>query len=66
MDQTVIIWSFKEIMGDVEQIGNKCILNGDFNTIQNQSMGGENINRIEGWKVPNVQNSRIINRWINE
>lgn len=50
-------------MGNVEQIGNKCILNGDFNTIQNQSMGGENIDRIEGWRV---QNSRIINRWINE
>jgi hypothetical protein len=50
----------------IDRLGNKFILGGDFNTIINQSIGQENLDREGNGRVPNSQNSRIINEWIDE
>ncbi len=49
-----------------DRLGNKFIIGGDFNTIINQSIGHENLDREGNGRVPNSQNSRIINEWIEE
>jgi predicted transcriptional regulator len=50
----------------IDRLGNKFITGGDFNTIINQSIGHENLDREGNGRVPNSQNSRIINEWIGE
>jgi hypothetical protein len=44
--------------------GNPCILGGDFNTILSDTPGVDNLDRDGAGRVPNRQNSRIINEWI--
>jgi exonuclease III len=44
--------------------GNTCILGGDFNTILCDTPGAENLDRDGVGRVPNRQNSRLINEWI--
>ncbi len=57
---------YRELRVIIDRLGNKFILGGDFNTIINQSIGNENLDREgNGW-VPNSQNSRIINEWLEE
>jgi exonuclease III len=55
---------------DIEMIlrrwGNPIILGGDFNTILCEDVGRDNIDREGGGRVPNIQNARVLNSWIND
>jgi hypothetical protein len=42
------------------------IIGGDFNTILCSEVGTDSIDRTGDGRVPNVQNSRIINEWVTE
>jgi hypothetical protein len=44
----------------------KFIIGGDFNTILSNEEGINNVDRIGNGRVPNSQNSRLINEWITE
>ncbi len=46
--------------------GNKCIIGGDFNTILSTERGIRNLDREGGDRVPNRQNSNVLNDWIRE
>jgi hypothetical protein len=41
-------------------------MEGDFNTILSRENGEYNLDRMGGGRVPNLQNSNILNRWIDE
>jgi hypothetical protein len=55
---------FRNIEQKLAQWGNKSILGGDFNTILSSQGGDQNLDREGIGRVPNVQNSRIINEWL--
>jgi exonuclease III len=54
------------IRRQIELWGNRCILGGDFNTILCRDMGIGNLDREGGDRVPNRQNSNVINGWIGQ
>jgi exonuclease III len=56
---------FHELRGKLEQINEEYIIGGDMNTILSDEMGENNLDRIGVGRVPNVQNSRVINDWIS-
>jgi hypothetical protein len=56
---------FMDIEKQIQQWGNKCILGGDYNTILSQERGPANLDCIASDWIPNLQNSNIINGWIN-
>jgi hypothetical protein len=65
MGQMRILYHFTGTFENkVVQWGNSCILGGDFNTIQDNRIGYDNIDREGGGRILNKQNSRIINDWI--
>jgi exonuclease III len=56
---------FHDLKGRLEQINEEFIIGGDMNTILSDEMGDHNLDRIGAGRIPNVQNSRVINDWIN-
>jgi exonuclease III len=46
--------------------GNRCIIGGDFNTILSTERGTRNLDREGGDRVPNRQNSNVLNDWIRD
>jgi exonuclease III len=57
---------FRDIRRVLSQNNYDFIIGGDFNTILSNEAGTENLDRIGEGRVPNVQNSRIINEWLTE
>jgi exonuclease III len=57
---------FNNIERRINLWGNKCIIGGDFNTVISQVNGNLNLDREGEGRIPNIQNSRVINRWIDE
>jgi exonuclease III len=57
---------YRDIENKVRQWGNYCIIGGDFNTIIDNSIGNDNLDREGAGRVPNRQNSKIINDWIEQ
>jgi hypothetical protein len=55
---------YREIESKIAQWGNSCILGGDFNTILDNGIRNDNLDREGAGRVPNRQNSRVINDWI--
>jgi exonuclease III len=55
---------FRDIENKMAQWGNACIIGGDFNTIICRDAGADNLDREGGGRVPNRQNSLVINEWI--
>jgi hypothetical protein len=55
---------FRNIENKINQWGNRIILGGDFNTILSSQLGEQNLDREGVGRIPNVQNSRILNEWI--
>jgi exonuclease III len=56
---------FQELKGRLEQMNVEFIIGGDMNTILSDEMGEHNLDRIGAGRIPNVQNSRVINEWIS-
>ncbi len=56
---------FQELKGRLEQMNVEFIIGGDMNTILSSEVGEHNLDRIGVGRLPNVQNSRILNEWIN-
>jgi exonuclease III len=57
---------FNDIKRQINLWGNKCIIGGDFNKIICQSNGNENLDRDGEGRIPNLQNSKVINKWIDD
>jgi exonuclease III len=57
---------FNSIERKIKLWGNKCIIGGDFNMVINQVIGPDNLDRDGEGRIPNAQNSKVINRWIDE
>jgi exonuclease III len=55
---------YNDLESKIAQWGNCCILGGDFNTIIDNVIGNDNLDREGAGRVPNRQNSKIINDWI--
>jgi exonuclease III len=55
---------FRDIEQKTAQWGNDCIIGGDFNTIICRDAGIDNLDREGGGRLPNRQNSVVINEWI--
>ncbi len=55
---------FRNIKQKLAQWGNKGVLGGDFNTILSSQGGDQNLDREGIGRVPNVQNSRVLNEWL--
>jgi exonuclease III len=55
---------FRDIENKIRRWDNVCILGGDFNTILCDRIDNENLDREGRGRIPNRQNSRIINEWI--
>ncbi len=53
---------FNNIERRINLWGNKCIIGGDFNTVISQVNGNQNLDREGEGRIPNIQNSRVINR----
>jgi exonuclease III len=50
----------------IREWGNRVILGGDYNTILNRENGEHNLDRVGMGRIPNLQNSNILNRWIDD
>jgi exonuclease III len=57
---------YMDIRTTLAQWGNVNIIGGDFNTILSDQEGVDNLDREGNGRVPNRQNSRIINRWTED
>jgi hypothetical protein len=57
---------YNKLREDIESLGQETIIGGDFNTIQCHEPDEQNVDRVGRGRVPNIQNSRIINTWIAE
>ena len=57
---------FRQIRTQCENSGLKTIIGGDFNTVLDNRAGEVSIDRIGEGFCPNIQNSRVINEWIEE
>ena len=57
---------FREIYAALENVEEEIILGGDFNTILDNRNGVVNIDNQGGGVIPNIENSREINKWFNE
>jgi exonuclease III len=55
---------YRDIENKIRRWDNVCILGGDFNTILCDRIDNENLDREGRGRIPNRQNSRIINEWI--
>ena len=68
MDLIVMTRSFlgEYIQALLDNVEEKIILGGDFNTILDNRHGVVNIDKSGGGIIPNIENSREINKWVNE
>ena len=57
---------FRQMRALCENSGLKTIIGGDFNTVLDNRAGELSIDRVGDGFCPNVQNSRVINEWIDE
>ena len=57
---------FRQMRTLCENSGLKTIIGGDFNTVLDNRAGEVSIDRVGDGFCPNVQNSRVINEWIEE
>ena len=57
---------YREIRALLENVEEKIILGGDFNTILDSRSGTANIDKDGGGVIPNIENSREINKWLND
>jgi exonuclease III len=57
---------YNKLREDIESLGQETIIGGDFNTIQCHEQDELNVDRVGRGRIPNIQNSRIINTWIAE
>jgi exonuclease III len=57
---------FKDIKRQLVRMGGCFILGGDMNTILCLEPGEDNLDKIGGGRVPNVQNSKELNDWIRD
>ena len=57
---------FRQMRALCENSGLKTIIGGDFNTVLDNRAGELSIDRVGDGFCPNVQNSRVINEWIEE
>jgi exonuclease III len=55
---------YRDIERKITEWGNINIIGGDFNTILSDQLGAENLDREGLGRVPNRQNSKIINDWV--
>jgi exonuclease III len=55
---------FLELRQKLETWGLPYIIGGDFNTILDRSMGGDNKDKEGGGRIPNSRNSEVIGQWI--
>jgi exonuclease III len=55
---------YERLRTDLVRLGQDIIIGGDFNTIQCHEVGDDNVDRIGRGRVPNMQNSRVNNKWI--
>jgi exonuclease III len=55
---------YRDIENKMAQWGNDCIIGGDFNTIICRDVGVDNLDREGAGRIPNRQNSLVINEWI--
>jgi hypothetical protein len=67
MDQTTQTGGFYQMVEDkIRQWGNQVVFGGDFNPIICRDSGTQNIDWDRAGRVPNFQNSNIINGWIED
>jgi exonuclease III len=57
---------YERLREDLVRLGQDIIIGGDFNTIQCHEANDNNVDRIGRGRVPNIQNSRVINKWLND
>ena len=57
---------FREIRALLENVEEKIILGGDFNTILDNRSGEVNVDKDGGGVIPNIENLREINKWLND
>jgi exonuclease III len=57
---------YKKVRKILNESDFKFIIGGDFNTILSNEEGTNNVDRIGNGRLPNSQNSRLINEWITE
>jgi exonuclease III len=57
---------FKDIKRQLVRLGGCYILGWDMNTILCSELGDDNLDKIGGGRIPNVQNSRELNDWIRD
>ncbi len=55
---------YERLRTDLVRLGQDIIIGGDFNTIQCHEVGDDNVDRIGRGRVTNMQNSRVINKWL--
>ena len=54
---------FKYIRVRLENVEEQIIIGGDFNTVLDNRQGIENLDKVNGGVIPNIENSREINSW---
>ena len=57
---------YNRLKREIDRYGIPTIIGGDFNTILDQEGTDENLDRIGEGRVPNRQNSNILNKWIRD
>jgi len=57
---------YNRLKREIDRYGIPTIIGGDFNTILDQEGTDENLDRIGKGRVPNRQNSNILNKWIRD
>jgi hypothetical protein len=57
---------YQMVEDKIRQWGNQVVFGGDFNTIICRDSGTQNIDWDRAGRVPNFQNSNIINGWIED
>ena len=54
---------FKDIRVRLENVEEQIIIGGDFNTVLDHRQGIENLDKVNGGVIRNIENSREINSW---
>jgi exonuclease III len=57
---------FKDIRRHLSRMGGQFIIGGDMNTILCTDLGDNNLDKIGVGRIPNIQNLRELNEWIQE
>jgi hypothetical protein len=57
---------FTDVRRQLERGGGDFIIGGDMNTIMSLEGGGNNLDQIGRGRVPNIQNSRELNKWVRD